>query len=220
MRILYLFSRIPISSATFLLSKTFCDKKNDGKETSKPHQPEEKAKKAKDSLNKLLASMNTNHEVGLKKIELRKPGAARKQKKQMEKQNDDGSSSEDEKKPKTIQEAVKKVASTIDGGQQVVGKEVESELLRKLLNISEGSSSNLSDIFSNILVDREDKKPTSSFVRRQQADGDVSRAERVRRNLESGRPRFNDKQGGGYDKRGRDNQRPPREQIRVLQTNM
>jgi hypothetical protein len=161
--------------------------------------------------------MNTNHEVGLKKIDMRKPGAARKLKKQKEKE--DSESSDDEKKPQNIKDAVKKVASVIDGGQPAVGKEVESELLRKLLNIGDGSSSNLSEIFTNILVDREDKKPIGTFVRRQQADGDVSRAERVRRNLESGRSRFTDKHGG-QDKRDREQQRPPREQLRVLQTNM
>jgi hypothetical protein len=168
--------------------------------------------------------MNTKENQFLKKIELQKPGA-RKQKKLQEKKSKeyDSSSSDDDEKPKSMKEAVKKVTNVIGGSEPVKSKEIEMELLNKLLNISGGNSGSLTDLITNMQVDREDKKPQGTYARRNQDDGEMSKADRVRRSMDTGRGRYSDnKEGQGRrdDRQQGQFQRQPREQLRVLQTNM
>lgn len=153
------------SSSRLLANATFCtDSKDDdghrkqakksGKDDQKPTPVDKPAPSAALSrLNELLSMMNTGSDVQLvKKVQLAQPAGQKKdqKKKKTKKEDSDSESDSDDERPKDLLKATKKVAGSLGGD----AKQIEAELLNKLLGGS-GEGSSLSDIITGMQVDRE-----------------------------------------------------------------
>uniref|UniRef100_A0A182WE11 Small ribosomal subunit protein mS31 n=1 Tax=Anopheles minimus TaxID=112268 RepID=A0A182WE11_9DIPT len=159
----------------------------DGNDKPKPPSgPARKAAKSEDEgkkssaalnrLNELLAMMNTEEsELKLaKKVDLPRP----KSKKPKEKKADSDSDSDDDERPKDLAQATRKVASALGGD----AKRTESELLSKLLGTTSPSAageSNLTDIITGMVVDKNKKKG--------QSESDPTRSTLVKKSIDSKR---------------------------------
>uniref|UniRef100_A0A182RVG5 Small ribosomal subunit protein mS31 n=1 Tax=Anopheles funestus TaxID=62324 RepID=A0A182RVG5_ANOFN len=143
--------------------------------TGKSADEGKKSSAALNRLNELLAMMNADSELKLaKKVDLPRP----KSKKKKEKKVDSDSDSDEEERPKDLAQATRKVATALGGD----AKRTESELLAKLLGTTSGSAageSNLTDIITGMVVDKNKKK--------EYTESDPTRSTLVKKSIDSKR---------------------------------